>query len=124
MPLKQQRRGGLHIDAGRNRNDLIGRQGPQGGKGARLAMGIGHAVAGQDVVHLGSDIDHRAGRLHAERRRRLDQAVLAPGDIDVDVIDADCARWRIRTSRGPGAGTAIFSNESWSVPPKAFSTTA
>jgi hypothetical protein len=36
-----------------------------------------------------ADVDHDAGRLHAERRRPLDHPVQARAHVDVDVVDAD-----------------------------------
>ncbi len=98
----------LGIDRIRHRHDVIGGSVPQGRIGAGHAVGIGDLVAGQQVVHLRTDIDYRAGGFHAYRRGWRDHPVFALADIDVDVVNADGGLADAHLVRGPAREPGCF----------------
>src|SRR5262249_16288597 len=59
------------------------------GIGAGRHAGIADAVADEDAVHAGTDVDDHADTFEAGHGRRLRQRVVAGAQIDVDVVDAN-----------------------------------
>ena len=67
----------------------VGRHRAHAHVGAGRRARVGDAVAGQEMRDAVADVEDDAGRLHAERRRRLDHPVETRPHVDVDVVDAD-----------------------------------
>ena len=87
--LQHHRRRGLvaHV-VGKHDHLVRGQRAHRRVRAGRRA-GIRDAVARQQVRDAIAHVEHDARRFHADRRGRLDHAVEALADVDVDVVHAD-----------------------------------